>query len=218
MEKRRTFLKTVLTFISGMGLLFSPFFEVVQIAYGKARKIILPRGINRESLIHKNPNLLDTRNLETTPLKNFETMGETDYEVNLDAWRLEVRGRVETPLRLTYSQILTLPSMEMNVLLICPGFFTNHGKWKGISMGKLFEKAKTEKGATHVTFAGPEGDYEKAERFPIEDILSNRVFLAYSVNGKTLPKKHGFPLRVVAEGYYGSDWVKYVYKVSVDTV
>jgi sulfoxide reductase catalytic subunit YedY len=39
------------------------------------------------------------------------------------------------------------------------------------------------------------------------------VFLAYQVNGQALPKKHGFPLRVVAEGYYGGDWVKYVYKV-----
>ena len=53
-----------------------------------------------------------------------------------------------------------------------------------------------------------------------EELWKNgeHFFLAYGVNGKTLPKKHGFPLRVVAEGYYGSDWVKYVYKVSVDTV
>ncbi|MBC8394607.1 MAG: molybdopterin-dependent oxidoreductase [Deltaproteobacteria bacterium] len=58
--------------------------------------------------------------------------------------------------------------------------------------------------------------YGKIERWPIEDILSNKVFLAYGVNGETLPKKHGFPLRVVAEGNYGSDWIKYVYKVEVE--
>jgi DMSO/TMAO reductase YedYZ molybdopterin-dependent catalytic subunit len=34
------------------------------------------------------------------------------------------------------------------------------------------------------------------------------------VNNQVLPGKHGFPLRVVAEGYYGGDWVKYVYKVT----
>ena len=52
--------------------------------------------------------------------------------------------------------------------------------------------------------------------FPLEDILSDRVFLAYGVNSVTLPQKHGFPLRLVAEGYPGSDWVKYVSQVWLD--
>jgi sulfoxide reductase catalytic subunit YedY len=42
------------------------------------------------------------------------------------------------------------------------------------------------------------------------------VFLATHVNGTVLPRKHGFPLRVVAEGYYGSEWVKYVGKLTVE--
>jgi sulfoxide reductase catalytic subunit YedY len=67
---------------------------------------------------------------------------------------------------------------------------------------------------THVSFSGPEGRYEKTERFPIEDIRSEKVFLAYKVNDNVLPKKHGFPVRVVAEGYYGGNWVKYAYKVT----
>jgi len=50
-------------------------------------------------------------------------------------------------------------------------------------------------------------------QFPIADIRSNKVFLAYAVNGEKLPQQHGFPLRIVAEDYYGSDWVKYVYKI-----
>ena len=49
-------------------------------------------------------------------------------------------------------------------------------------------------------------------------ILSNNVFLAYQVNGEPLPRRHGFPLRTVAEGYYGYDWVKYVYKITVERI
>lgn len=215
MEKRRQFLKTTVGFLTGMGLVFSPFFKLVQMVYGKAQKIILPKGTNRKSLINKDPSILDSRNLETTPLKAFETMGLTDHEVNPDAWHLEVTGRVENSFTLSYEEILTLPPIERRVLLICPGFFANHGKWKGISAGKLLEKAKIKKGVTYVTFSGPKGIRKKVEKFPIEDILSDKVFLAYNVNGETLPKKHGFPLRVVAEGYYGSDWVKYVNKIKV---
>ena len=143
-------------------------------------------------------------------------MGETDYDVDLHEWRLVVTGRVKTPLALTDQEILSLPSFERNVLLICPGFFANHGRWKGFSLGKLLEKAGCEKGTTKVAVSGPKiGSYEKVDEFPLEDVLSNKVFLAYGVNGQVLPKKHGFPLRVVAEGYYGSNWVKYVYKVTV---
>jgi sulfoxide reductase catalytic subunit YedY len=39
------------------------------------------------------------------------------------------------------------------------------------------------------------------------------VFLAYRANDRPLPEKHGFPLRVVAQDYYGGVWLKYVYKV-----
>jgi DMSO/TMAO reductase YedYZ molybdopterin-dependent catalytic subunit len=48
------------------------------------------------------------------------------------------------------------------------------------------------------------------------DVLSNKVFLAYEVNGKALPQKHGFPLRIVAEGHFGFTWVKYVHKITVN--
>ena len=216
MQKRRQFLKTAIGFLAGTGLLFSPFLKAVRLVYGSVQRIILPKDTDRKSLIHKDPGTLDTRNLETTPLKDFRTMGTYDHEVDVARWRLRVAGCVKTPFKLTYTQILTLPSIERKVLLICPGVFTNHGRWKGISMEKLLANAKVEKGATHVIFSGPEGDDEKQERFPLADVLSNKVFLAYGVNGETLPKKHGFPLRVVAEDYYGSDWVKYVSSVEVD--
>jgi sulfoxide reductase catalytic subunit YedY len=218
MQKRRQFLKTSFGSLIGMGILFSPVFEMVQRAYAKAQKMILPKNVNRERLIYKNPALLDTRNLEPTPLKNFRTMGDSNYSVNLNDWRLDVTDGVGTPLSLTYSQILNLTSTERNVLLICRGFFANHGRWKGISMGKLFERAQLQTGVTHVTFSAPRGAGGDIAKFPLSDILSDRVFLAYGVNAETLPKKHGFPLRLVAEGYHGSLWIKYVNRVRLDKI
>ena len=216
MQKRRQFLSTAFGFLAGIGIWLSPVSKAIRLAYGKTKKIILPKNTNRAELIEKNPADLDTRYLEITPLKDFGTMGATDYNIDLNEWRLEVEGRVNKPLTLTDREILDLPSIERNVLLICPGFFANHGRWKGISLGKLLEKVGWEKGATQVAIFGPKrGGYAKKEEFPLEDVLSDKVFLAYGVNGQTLPKKHGFPLRVVAEGYYGADWVKYVSKVAV---
>ena len=165
------------------------------------------------SLVDKNPADLDTRHLDVIPLEQFETMGLTDHNTDLNTWRLKITGKVQKPLNLSYDQVLDLPTIERNVLLICPGFFTNHGKWKGISVTELLRLAQSESGITHVTFRGPPGRYAKTERFPIAEVTANKIFLAYQVNGQVLPRKHGFPLRVVAEDHYGSEWVKYVHEV-----
>jgi len=216
MENRRRFLKRLLGLMGGAGVIFGPFGAFVQRVYGEAKRIILPKWTNRNTLIHKNPASLDTRNLEITPIEDFETMGMTDYRVDLSKWRLIVEGAVRKPLKLTYEEMKKLPSMEEEVLLICPGFFAIQGRWRGIVMERLLKKAKVEKDATHVTFYGPEGNYEKVERFPIDDILKQKVFLSHGVNGQPLPRKHGFPLRIVAPDHYGGEWVKYVYKATVE--
>ena len=83
-------------------------------------------------------------------------------------------------------------------------------------MKGILEEAGIEKDVRRIAFRGPKGANEKVEVFPIEDVMTDKVFLAYGVNGQILPKKHGFPLRVVAQDYYGNDWVKYVYKVNTE--
>ena len=216
MKTRRQFIKFVLGFTSGMGLVFSPIANGVRVVFAKAKKMILPKGTRMDSLVGKNPASLDTRNLDLTPVQDFETMGLDDHDVDLKKWRLEIDGHVQRSLRLTYNQIIQMPSIERNILIICPGVFAYHASWKGISAAKLLETAELDSGVTDVTFSGPDGTYEKTARFPIEDIRSDKVFLAYRVNDSKLPKKHGFPLRVVAEDYYGGDWVKYVNKVTAN--
>lgn len=216
MKKRRQFIKHMLVLFAGMGLLFNPLARGVQIVFAKVKKIILPKGTRMDTLIGKNPANLDTRNLDLTPVEAFETMGLDDHQADLNRWQLEITGLVERPVKLGYSQVTEMPSVKKDVLLICPGFFAYHARWKGVSVAKLLEMAQASPDVTHVTFSGPKGSYEKTERFPIADIRSDKVFLAYSVNGSALPKKHGFPLRVVAQDYYGGDWVKYVYKVTAN--
>jgi DMSO/TMAO reductase YedYZ molybdopterin-dependent catalytic subunit len=213
MKTRRQFIKFTIELLSGIGVFFSGIGLWLKKAYAQTKRIMLPKGTSMSSLRNKNPATLDTRNLEIIPLKNFQTMGLTDHKVDLKSWRLLIKGNIAAPRNLSYSQILELPSIERNVLLICPGVFSNHGRWKGISLMTVLNLSRMRADTTHISAYGPEGSYEKAEQFPIADMRSNKVFLAYEVNGEKLPQKHGFPLRIVAEDYYGSDWVKYVYKI-----
>jgi len=218
LDSRRNFIRKSVKVLTSIGVFLTPIFSVIASAVEKTGKWILPKGINLEKLINKNPGTLDTRNLEPIPLNQFKTMGITDHQVDMNTWRLEIAGQVQKPLRLTYGRLIELPSVERDVLLICPGVFANFGTWKGISLRTLMAVSEAEDRATHVTLRGPEGPYEKVQRFPIADIADDKVFLAYQVNGKVLPQKHGYPLRIVAEGYYGFDWVKFVYKVEIDRI
>ena len=215
MKGRRQFLKVGLATFAGVGALLHPFFSSFRSLWADEGRTILPKATKRESLAHRNPATLDTRNLDITPLRDFQTMGTTDNKIDVEKWRLAVSGRVKKPIALTYSQIQSLPVTEKPVLLICPGFFANHGLWKGFRVEELLAMAEAEKTSASVTFISQEGTYERTQEFSMKEILAGKVFLAYGVNGERLPQKHGFPLRVVAEGHYGSDWIKYVSGVKV---
>ena len=211
MNTRRHFLRLGLASFLGSSLPFNPIVPTVRRVWAAGRKV-LARGTKRESLINENPAQLDPTNLQITPLEDFGTMGPTDIAVDLAAWRLEVSGRVKTPLKLTYSQLTALPALERDVLLICPGFFANYGRWKGVSIKEILQQAGLDPTAARISV---EAIGHHVARFPLADVLSDKVFLAYQVNDERLPRKHGFPLRVVAEDRYGSEWVKYVEKISV---
>lgn len=212
MYTRRSFTRLGLASLFGGSVLLSTVASMSRRVWAATRKL-LARGTDRRSLIQEDPARLDTTNLEVTPLEQFETMGTTDRIVDRDIWRLEIDGRVGRPLSLTYAQITALPSIERTVLLICPGFFANHGRWKGVSLKELLEQADFDRTASRVVI---EERHSKSASYPLADALSGKLFLAYQVNGTVLPRKHGFPLRVVAEDYYGGEWVKYVDRVRVE--
>lgn len=187
----------------------------IDIAWGHARRTIIPKGAMQKDIVNQNPAEIDTSFLDITPVEDFGVMGLEDYEASLEKWHLIVDGNVSEPLSLGYRDVLALPAVEKTVLLICPGVFAINGQWKGISMKSLFNRARLKAETGYVTVRGPEGNYEKVERFSLEEVLHDQVLLAYEVNGVALPKKHGFPLRVVAQDHYGSEWVKYVYRLTV---
>jgi sulfoxide reductase catalytic subunit YedY len=204
MWTRRKFLIT--------SILIPPFFsQFVSSLWAQAKKI-LPKGFKKEKLKNMNPAEIDNRNLEIDPLTQFGTMGPTDVAVDLKTYRLKVTGAVGHPLSLSYDQILKYPSLTEVVLLICPGFFSNNGRWTGVNLKVLLQEAEAKKEAKYLDINGAHG---KGVRIPLEDIDRKRILLAYRVNGEPLPQKHGFPLRLVYEDAYGFDWVKYVDEIVI---
>ncbi len=214
MTTRRRFLKMMLAITATVRMFFGATPVRGETTMPPKEKTLLPKETDATSLGNKNPAELDTSRLEITPLDRFGTMGLEDHETDAAKWRLLVDGAVNKPLKLTYAQMKEMRTVEREVLLVCPGFFSQHGRWRGISIGDLLTMAEVQPEATHVTISGPEIEYPKSATYPIAETRSEKVFLAHSVNGVDLPMKHGFPLRLVAEGYHANDWVKYVYRIT----
>jgi len=179
--------------------------------YAAVKKRILPKETDPGMLSDENPEYLDTRNLKITPMESFGTMGDVDQTIDRHQWRLEVGGGGNKRLQLSYDDVLNLPAIHKKVLLICPGFFSYHAEWTGISIQELLRRSGVPAGSVQkVHIRGQSKRGEKSEVFSIAEVNSDAIFLAYAVNGKTLPQKHGFPLRVVADGHWGAEWIKYV--------
>ena len=95
-------------------------------------------------------------------------------------------------------------------------------KWRGVPLEHVLALAEPLADATHVWIDGADwGVYrtgtEDAERvneyrkdLPLERARRGDVLLAYEMNDAPLPPEHGYPLRVIVPGFYGTNSVKWV--------
>jgi DMSO/TMAO reductase YedYZ molybdopterin-dependent catalytic subunit len=160
---------------------------------------------------HMHPSEVDNSTLPITAVEDLHRTGRPqDYDIS--SYRLVVEGLVETPLSLTYEDLLSRPQVSEEVLLICPGFFWDNAVWTGISLRLILREAGISPEASEVRFEAGDG---YVRTMPLTDALGNGVFLAYEVNGEPLPKEHGYPIRVVARHQYGYMWVKWLERIEV---
>ena len=153
MTNRRQFLNKVFKLFLTAFALSAPLYSIVRKAFSQTTKTIIQAGTSRTILSTMNPKNIDASEISVTPLKDFCTMGITDYKIDTDAWRLKIHGKVEHRLELTFTQIQKLPTVNRKVLMICPGVFANQGIWKGIDMRALLEKASLRKDAENISFS-----------------------------------------------------------------
>ena len=137
--------------------------------------------------------------------------------VSASEWSLSVRGAVDTPTDLGYGDLPSvngdrapLAASEDRALLDCTsGWYSEHD-WQGVRVGDLLDTVGVGEGAAWVQFRSVTG-YRWS--LPLEEVRD--ATLATHVDGERLAHGHGFPLRLVAPGRRGFQWVKWVEEVRV---
>jgi DMSO/TMAO reductase YedYZ molybdopterin-dependent catalytic subunit len=164
-----------------------------------------------EGIQYMHPADVDNSVLPITPVEELHHTGQPQ-EYDIDTYRLVVDGLVENPLSLTYDEVRDFPQVTETVLLICSGFFWDNAEWTGTPLRLILEEAGLSPEAVQVHIVGGDG---YRQLLSLEEATADGVFLAYEVNGETLPTDHGYPLRLVVRHQYGSKWVKWVEHIEV---
>jgi DMSO/TMAO reductase YedYZ molybdopterin-dependent catalytic subunit len=96
-------------------------------------------------------------------------------------------------------------------------------EWTGPRLEDVLRRAGIQPGACEVIFGGADqgeadgsaGTVRFERSLPLADALESGALLAYAMNGRPLPARHGYPLRLVVPGWYGVASVKWLTDVRV---
>ena len=161
-------------------------------------------------------------------IKHFDqpALGERD-------WRLEVGGLVDQPMTLTLDDLKARERQEVTFTLECSGnsaFPFNKGlvgnaAWAGTPLASLLEEAGVQEDGREVVFWGADAGEQTwrevtiteqfARSMSLADAMNPNNLLTYEMNGEPLPALHGYPLRLIAPGWYGVANVKWLTRIEV---
>ena len=176
-----------------------------------------------------------------TPNPLFYVRNHFDIpEIQCADWKLHIDGVVSQKTALTLDELKNLPRVEMPVTMECagnnrsdlhppaPGNQFQNGaistaRWAGVPLKEVLSLSGIGDGAKEVLFEGCDSGVPEPgaatmpylRSVPIDVAKHPDTLLVYEMNGQDLPKEHGYPIRLMAPGWYGMACVKWVKRVTV---
>jgi DMSO/TMAO reductase YedYZ molybdopterin-dependent catalytic subunit len=135
-------------------------------------------------------------------------------------WKLAVGGLVEQPLALSLDELRAMPSRTQITRHDCVEGWSCIGKWKGVPLSAVLDKAKLKKNARYIVFYCADNLFDTGEEkdryyesIALVDAFHPQTILAYEMNDQALPIAHGAPLRLRVERQLGYKMAKYVMRI-----
>ena len=144
-------------------------------------------------------------------------------------WSLLVDGLVRHGRSFSLDDLMSRPKRVVESIHQCcgspleptvPTRRVTHVRWGGVDLASLLEELHVDPRARFLWSSGLDGGTfagEQCEFFtkdlPVQRLAAGDVLLAYELNGAPLPAEHGSPLRLVVPGYYGTNSVKWLWRL-----
>jgi sulfite oxidase len=208
----------------------------------KNEKLLIRPYLRTRSLVPENQESpIEFMNTPSTPEDYFYKRNHFPYpEIQKNAFELSIEGEVHRPMVFSLQDLLSLPSKEIAMVMECAGnkraFFEpkvfgeqwemgamSQGVWKGVPLAELLKYTGVTFRVREVVFEGHDygyridlnGEYRFARSLPIDKAIHPDTIIAYEYNGKPIPFKHGYPIRLIVPQWYGMASVKWLRKITL---
>lgn len=131
-------------------------------------------------------------------------------EIDEGNWILRLDGLMESPSSIRLDDLKALPPVEIPSTIACSAHHLQqtliaHARWRGVRLSEMMQRAGVRPEARYVHLMAADGYSACLEIAVLEDAI-----LAYEMNGEVLPPEHGYPVRLIAPGLFGSAMPKQI--------
>jgi DMSO/TMAO reductase YedYZ molybdopterin-dependent catalytic subunit len=150
-------------------------------------------------------------------VKNWPVLdlGETP-DVSLASWKLEVTGRIDNPVTLSWNDLLALPQVDDVSDFHCVTTWSRYDNhWKGVRFRTIAELVVPYDDARFVLCTGydfmPGSFIPYTTNLPLARAVDDDVLLVHTWEGRALPREHGGPVRMITPKLYawkGTKWIR----------
>ncbi len=156
-----------------------------------------------------------------TPNDEFYVVSKNFLDPRVDTgdpnWTIRVEGNVQTPRSFSESDLMQLAGPDFVSTLTCisnpiGGPLISTATWTGAPLMRVLDACGLDPNAVTVVFHGKDG---YSDSLPLEKAIAPTTTLVWAMNGEPLPRRHGFPARVIVPGRYGIKNVKWLERIEV---
>lgn len=178
-----------------------------------------------------------------TPHKFFFVRNNSvSIEIDPEDWSLSIEGdAVARPTELSYGEVRAMESRTFEAYLECAGnhramFDLVNGQvatgdqwktgavgnatWTGVPLADVLSSAGISDDAVSVMLIGMDVDSPEAgfrRVIPAAKAMDPDTLLVHGMNGETLPRDHGYPIRALVPGWVGSTSIKWLSRIVVSS-
>lgn len=167
-----------------------------------------------------------TRTVERGEFRFSPRTGEVEYQDgSKETYILSVQGLVDSPLNLTYSDLIALPQVGQTSDFHCvEGWTVPDVNWGGVRLMEIFSRAGLREDAQYAVFHSlgatggkPGGLDHYVECLPVADLLNPNLYylLALTKDGEPLSHDRGAPLRLVTPFDLAYKSIKFVTRIEL---
>ena len=133
-------------------------------------------------------------------LQRLRPMGGTEGDPSPGAFRLRVHGEVDAPYTLDFAELLRMPQVTQTCDVHCVTKWTVlDAGWTGVRLSDLAARARVRPGARHVIFEAAAG---YTSNVTLREAMAPNVLVAHKLNGGSIPRPHGPPVRALVPDAY----------------